>query len=174
MDLQPTLIGATLTLRPLREDDYAMLYQAASDPRIWEQHPDSNRYQEEVFKERYFRGAITSGGSLVVVENETGRIVGCSRYYEWSPAKRELSIGYTFIECEQWGSGTNAEMKQLMLNHAFESVDHVWFHVGETNMRSRRAVEKLGAVLGHQEERELDGKDFIQLYYKLDASQWSA
>jgi N-acetyltransferase len=172
-NLQPTLKGNTITLRPLLSDDFAMLYESASDPEIWEQHPDSSRYKRDIFEHHFFLGAIASGGALAVVENKTGRIIGSSRYYEWNPDTQEISIGYTFLERAQWGTSTNREMKELMLSHISKDARTVWFHVGETNLRSRRAVEKLGATLSFQKERELDGKPFVQLYYKLEISQFS-
>lgn len=174
LDLQPTLVGETITLRPLAQEDLDALHAAASDPAVWEQHPDTQRFRREVFKVRFFKGAMESGGAFAVVENETGRIVGSSRFYEYDLEEREIAIGYTFIERAHWGGATNREMKALMLHHAFAAVDRVWFHVGETNLRSRRAVEKLGAVLSHSEERELEGKPFVQLYYKLDEGSYRA
>jgi N-acetyltransferase len=174
INLQPTLIGRTIKLRPLKPDDFEALYSAASDPKIWELHPDSERYQREIFKKRFFEGALASGGALVIEENTAGRIIGSSRYYDWSPDTREISIGYTFIERKNWGTGTNAELKDLMLRHIYQWASLVWFHVGKINMRSRRAVEKLGATLSHAKERELDGKPFTQLYYKLEASRFGA
>ncbi len=174
IDIQPVLIGKRITLRPLRSGDFSALYEAASDPKIWELHPDSSRYQRGIFEERFFLGAMASGGALAVVDNETGRIVGSSRYYEWNAQLQEIAIGYTFLQRTHWGAGTNQEMKALMLNHAFAQVSMVWFHVGEINLRSRRAVEKLGATLSHKEDRELDGKPYVQLYYKLDAARYRA
>jgi RimJ/RimL family protein N-acetyltransferase len=174
IDLQPLLIGNTIKLRPLKADDFEGLYLSASDPMIWELHPDSERYKRDVFKQRYFESALDCGGALVIEEKETGSIIGSTRYYEWNPVSREISIGYTFIERQHWGVGTNQEMKDLMLNHIYQWVTVVWFHVGKINIRSRRAVEKLGATLSHEKERELEGKPFTQLYYKLEASQFGA
>ena len=174
IDLQPTLVGSHIKLRPLVQDDFESLYQAASDPKIWEQHPDSQRYKREVFNERYFLGAIASGGALAIEETTGGRVIGSSRYYDWNPDTREVSIGYTFIECQYWGSGVNAELKRLMLSHIYQWADTAWFHVGKDNMRSRRAVEKLGATLSYEEERALDGVPFTQLYYRLEGSRYGA
>ena len=172
IDLQPALTGPTLRLRPLREDDFDALHQAASDPKIWEQHPDSERYKRDLFRERYFLGALESHGALAIVDNARNRVIGSSRYYDWDASTSQISIGYTFIEREYWGNGTNRELKDLMLNHVFQWVDIVWFHVGETNLRSRRAVEKLGAVLSHSEDRVLDDIPYTQLFYKLEASSF--
>jgi RimJ/RimL family protein N-acetyltransferase len=169
IDLQPTLVGSTIRLRPLQAGDFAALYGAASDPKIWELHPDSKRYQRDVFKERYFDGALASRGALIIEETATGRIIGSSRYYEWDAGKKEIAIGFTFIERAYWNSGTNRELKQLMLDHIYQWATTVWFHIGKNNARSRRAVEKLGATLSHEEERELGDKSFTQLYYKLQS-----
>ena len=174
IDLQPILLGNTLKLRPIEREDFDALYRAASDPKIWELHPDSERYKRTVFQQRFFEGALASGGALVIEELDSGHIIGSSRYYEWSPETGEISIGYTFIERSHWGKGTNRELKELMLNHIYQWAGAVWFHVGEVNMRSRRAVEKLGATLSHSKERELEGKPFTQLYYKLEASKFCA
>lgn len=171
--LQPTLLGKNITLRPLLIEDFSDLYQAAADPIIWELHPDSSRYKRDIFKERFFDEAIASGGALAIIDNESGRIIGSSRFYKWNPDNKEISIGYTFLERAQWGSGTNKEMKRLMLDHIFSYADTVWFGVAEINLRSRRAVEKLGAALSHRENRELEGQSYVQLYYQLSSSTYS-
>jgi RimJ/RimL family protein N-acetyltransferase len=137
-------------------------------------HPDSERYKREIFKARYFDGALASHGALAILEKDGGRIIGSSRYYEWNAAANAISIGYTFIERNHWGKGTNRELKGLMLPHIFQWAGTVWFHVGKANLRSRRAVEKLGATLSYEKERELEGKLFTQLYYKLEASSFVA
>jgi RimJ/RimL family protein N-acetyltransferase len=171
IDLQPILIGSTTKLRPLEREDFEALCLAASDPKIWELHPDSARYKRDIFQQRFFEGALSSGGALAIEEKNTGRIIGSSRYYQWNPDTREISIGYTFLERPHWGAGTNRELKALMLEHIYQWATAVWFHVGKVNMRSRYAVEKLGAVLSHEKERELEGKQFTQLYYKLESSK---
>lgn len=166
-NLQPTLTGKTITLRPLLSEDFDALYTAASDPVIWTMHPDSSRYERDVFESRFFKGAITSGGALTVVDNGTGRIIGSSRYYDWNPEQREVAIGFTFIEQAYWGKGANTKMKALMLNYIFDHADTVWFHVAGENLRSIRAVEKLGATYSHKEDKAVAGTTFEQLYYKL-------
>jgi N-acetyltransferase len=144
-DLQPTLRGELLELRPLCQDDFDALYAAASDPRIWEQHPESNRHKRDVFQ-RYFDGAIESGGAFAVVDRRTGRIIGSSRYHGHDEAASEIEIGWTFLERAYWGGSYNREMKRLMVAHALTFVKRVVFMVGLTNARSQRAMEKIGGV----------------------------
>jgi RimJ/RimL family protein N-acetyltransferase len=144
-ELQPTLTGEILRLRPLRPDDWADLFAVASDPLIWEQHPNSDRYKEDVFRE-FFREALASGGAFVAVDVTDGRIIGSSRFAFYDEVKSEIEIGWTFLARSHWGGTYNREMKRLMLTHAFKFVDSVVFYVGVDNMRSQRALEKIGAV----------------------------
>jgi RimJ/RimL family protein N-acetyltransferase len=145
-DLQPTLDGELLCLRPLRTADFPDLYAVASDPLIWELHPSNDRYKEEVFAE-FFREAMESGGAFAAIDSKTGQIIGSSRFHGYDREKSEIEIGWTFLSRAYWGGIYNREMKQLMLRHAFQFVNHVVFQVGPQNFRSRRALEKIGAVL---------------------------
>jgi RimJ/RimL family protein N-acetyltransferase len=144
-DLQPYLSGELLSLRPLREEDYGDLFAVASDPLIWEQHPAKDRYQEERFK-GFFREAIASGGALIALDARDGRVIGSSRFHGLDEAAGEIEIGWTFLARSHWGGAYNSEMKRLMSGHAFRFVKSVVFLVGPNNMRSQRALEKLGAT----------------------------
>jgi N-acetyltransferase len=144
-DLQPRLQGKLLEVRPLRADDFPALYAVASDPLIWEQHPGKDRYQEAVFKE-FFREALASGGALIAIDAKDGQVIGSSRFHGYDPEHSEIEIGWTFLARSHWGGSYNGEMKQLMLRHAFQFVKRVIFLVGPENVRSQRAVEKIGAV----------------------------
>lgn len=146
MELQPTLQGPSLLLRPLAWSDQMALTKAASDPAIWRLHPEPTRYLPEVFAS-VFESGMQSGSAFVIEDRHTGEVLGTSRYYELDLAQSAVAIGYTFLVCSRWGGPANRELKQLMLQHAFKFVEQVWFHVGEQNWRSRKAVEKLGATL---------------------------
>lgn len=143
-DLQPSLAGNLIELRPLTPADFDALFATASDPLIWEQHPESDRYKREVFQ-KYFDGAIDSKGAFAIIERKSGKIIGSSRYCNLNPVEREVEIGWTFLERAFWGGLYNRELKSLMLDHAFRFVDRVLFVVGEKNLRSQKALEKIGA-----------------------------
>ncbi len=144
LDLQPVLTGELVTLRPLREEDFEALYAVASDPLIWEQHPARDRYEREVFR-TFVDDALAGRGAFVVIDNASAAIIGSSRYHDYSAERRDVEIGWTFLARAYWGGRYNAEMKRLMLEHAYSAVDRVLFMVGPDNVRSQRAVEKIGA-----------------------------
>ena len=144
-DLQPRLQGQLLELRPLKPNDWDELFVVASDPLIWEQHPERDRYKEEVFRV-FFKEALASGGAFVLIDKKTQQIIGSTRFYGYDPEKSEIEIGWTFLARKYWGGRFNAEMKRLLLNHAFKFVESVVFFVGEDNVRSQKAMEKVGAI----------------------------
>jgi RimJ/RimL family protein N-acetyltransferase len=145
-ELHPHLVGDLLEVRPLRPEDWESLFAVASDPLIWEQHPARDRYKEEVFKE-FFREALETGGAFVVIDRKTQKIIGSSRYFGFVPGKREIEIGWTFLARSHWGGKYNGELKSLMLHHAFKFVESVVFLIGSTNVRSQKAIEKIGGVM---------------------------
>lgn len=165
-DLQPFLRGELLELRPLRSDDFRDLYAVAADPLIWEQHPASDRYKEEVFRE-FFREALESGGALVALDARDGRVIGSSRFHGYDEGRSEVEIGWTFLARSHWGGAYNGEMKRLMLRHAFKFVEAVVFLVGPNNLRSRRAVEKIGGVLSGS---RINGSGRESVVYRITAS----
>jgi RimJ/RimL family protein N-acetyltransferase len=173
-DLQPTLTGQLLELCPLRPDDFAPLFTAASDPLIWEQHPENDRYKREVFR-KFFDGAIESKGAFAIIERKSGRIIGSSRYCNLNPAEREVEVGWTFLERSFWGGRYNRELKSLMLDHAFRFVDRVLFVVGENNIRSQKALEKIGArFLKKSDLLEPDGSARLVFAIKRGAASLRA
>ena len=143
-ELQPSLENKLIKITPLKESNFEDLYKVASDPLVWEQHPNKNRYQREVF-ENFFKGAIESKGAFLVTATETDEVVGSSRYYELDEKNSSVAVGYTFIGRNYWGKGYNAALKKLMFDHAFKFVDKVILHVGATNFRSQKSIEKIGA-----------------------------
>ena len=164
--LQPHLIGELLEVRPLQPEDWETLFAVASDPLIWEQHPANDRYQEDVFKE-FFREALASGGAFVVIDRKTRETIGSSRYFGFDPAKSEIEIGWTFLARSHWGGKYNAELKRLMLDHAFKFVESVVFLIGPRNIRSQKAVEKIGGVMIERRHKTIRGEPVEQVVYQI-------
>ncbi|RFS26928.1 N-acetyltransferase [Chitinophaga silvatica] len=143
--IQPILENEKVKLVPLQEDDFEALYAVASDKKIWEQHPNKDRWQKTVFQS-FFEGALKSGGAFKIIDKSTGEIAGSTRYYDYDENHDSIMIGYTFYATRYWGSGINPSVKRLMLDYIFQYVSHVLFHIGASNLRSQIAITRIGAV----------------------------
>lgn len=165
-ELQPVLRGETLTLRPLQAEDREAIWEVSRDPLLWALHPDQTRYSPEGFA-RFFQSLLDSGTALAVVDTASGQIIGSSSYYDWDPAKREVAIGFTFLARAFWGGATNRELKQLMIAHAARWAGRIWFHVGKQNLRSRKAMEKIGAHAEFEGLRPQNGEMIPFIYYSI-------
>lgn len=142
-DLQPTLEGEIIILRPLREEDLEPLYKVACDPLIWEQHPSNDRYRRDVF-ELFFKDGMASGGAFGVIDKQTGRLIGSTRFHRVKEAENAIEIGWTFLARNYWGGRYNRAMKRLLIEYAFHFVDDILFYIGQDNFRSQKAIEKIG------------------------------
>ncbi len=171
-NLQPILQNKIIKLIPLKEKDFELLYNIAKDPLIWEQHPNKNRWQLEVFQ-NFFKGAVKSKGAFIIYDAQTNEAIGSTRFYDYKAEESEVSIGYTFYSRSHWGGKYNPAAKNLMLDYAFQFVNNVIFHIGAQNIRSQKAIEKLGAVKIREEEIAYYGEEpklnFIYRIKKNDA-----
>ena len=168
-DYQPVLKADLVELRPLRSEDYDDLYAVAADPLIWDQHPAKNRHEKGGFQ-IFFHEALASGGALLAIDTRTQRMIGSSRFHGYDKERSEVEIGWTFLARSHWGGMYHGQMKELMLQHAFRFVNCVIFLVIPQNLRSVRAVEKIGGVrVGSRPDAE--GRD--SYVYQITASAYS-
>jgi len=170
-NIQPTLENDTIILYPLRESDFDDLYAGASDPKIWEQHPNRDRWKKEIFRV-FFDGAMESRGAFKVVDKNSGKILGSTRYYDYDESDDSILIGYTFYSRECWGKGINRGVKKLMLDYAFQYVSKVYFHIGAGNTRSQIAIGRIGAVKVDEQDIAYFGEapksNFVYVIKKQD------
>lgn len=171
-ELQPILENELIRIRPLKDEDFEILFKVASDPLIWEQHPNKNRYKREVF-ENFFKGAMESGGAFLVIDIKSNEVIGSSRYYGYNSSDNAVSVGYTFISRSHWGSIYNRALKKLMLDHAFKFVDTVYFHIGAENIRSQKAILKLGAIKTDEADVKYYGEEVYKNFvYSMNKEMW--
>jgi RimJ/RimL family protein N-acetyltransferase len=175
MERQPTLAGGTLLLRPLRADDREAMFAVARDPEIWALHPAHDRWQRPVF-DALFDDALAHGGALAVVEKAGGRIIGSSQYRPSAKVAGAVEIGWTFLARDHWGGATNLELKRLMLEHLFRHAERAVFRVGAGNLRSRRAMEKIGGRLMElgEEVSYPDGRVVPHVFYEITRESFAA
>jgi len=171
-NLQPEILQNDLVkITPLKESDFENLYQVASDPLIWEQHPAKDRYKKEVFR-AFFDEAVASQSSFLVFDKHTNELIGSTRYYDYDPVKSKIAIGYTFLARNYWGGQYNKAMKKLLLDYAFQNVESVLFHIGATNLRSQKALQKLGARKINELDFDINGLKLPHFEYEINKHDW--
>ena len=171
-NLQPHLENELVRIRPLAEDDIESLYQVAKDPLIWEQHTSFDRYQRPVF-ESFFQDSIASQGALLIFDKALNEIIGSSRFKRIAGVDSAIEIGWSFLARNYWGGKYNRSFKTLMLEHAFATLEDVLFYIALENLRSQKAVKKLGgiritaAAYPHLIQQHSD-----TLTYKINRQDW--
>lgn len=172
INIQPTLENENVILHPLQDKDFADLYAVASDPKIWEQHPNKDRCKIEVFKV-FFDGAMQSKGAFKIVNKASGHVMGSTRFYDHNQEENSISIGYTFYGREYWGKGFNHSVKSLMLDYIFQFVSKVHFHIGAENIRSQIAIGRLGTTKIDEQEIAYFGEQAkLNYIYCLTKEEW--
>ncbi len=163
---QPSLENNLVKLVPLAATDFEHLFEVAADPLIWEQHPARDRYKREVFQV-FFDAAVSSRTAFLIVDKETNKVIGSTRFYDFKPETSSVAIGYTFLARDYWGGAFNHLVKKLLLDYAFQYVDKVYFHIGSTNVRSQKAIERIGAVKVAEIDFDLNGKKAPHFEYVI-------
>jgi len=173
-NIQPTLENDKVILLPLQEDDFEALYTVASDPKIWEQHPNKDRWQKEVFR-TFFEGAMQSKGAFKIIDKVTGNTIGSTRYYDYNEQEKSIFIGYTFYATSCWGTGINPMVKNLMLDYIFQFVSKVHFHIGSNNLRSQVAISRIGAEkIAEQEVAYFGEETKLNFVYEITKQKWES
>lgn len=115
------------------------LYRYTSTPTT---DAEAEGYFERAFRER------EAGRAYPFALLQAGDVVGTSRFAELRPEHRNCELGFTWLSPRVQGTTVNPESKYLMLQHAFEALQllRVYFYTDTRNVRSQRALERLGAT----------------------------
>lgn len=172
INIQPQLENDLVILEPLNQNDFENLYAAAADPKVWEQHPNKNRYKRDVFQ-TFFDGAIESKGAFKIICKETNQVIGSSRFYDYDENDASIIVGYTFYSTDSWGKGINPSVKKLMFDYIFQFVDKIYLHVGADNIRSQIAVQRLGCTKIQEELVAYYGEEpKLNFVYEMTKETW--
>ncbi|KIA83679.1 acetyltransferase [Kaistella solincola] len=170
--IQPTLENENIELVPLQKNDFERLFAVASDPEVWAMHPNKERYKREVFQ-NFFTGALQSKGAFLVIDKNSEEVLGSTRFYDFNEEDNSIFIGYTFYGTKSWGKNINPQVKNMMLDYIFQFVEKVIFHVGKDNLRSIKAMEKLGAEnLGNEEVAYFGEASKINTVFQITKKAW--
>jgi N-acetyltransferase len=177
------LRGQIVFLEPLQNDHIGHLKQIARDERIWEF--TKTIIVDDSFEEQFNNyitlaqdpNAFGAQYSFVIRNVIDNRIIGMTRVYSVEPKHKRLTIGYTWYIPEVWGKIHNKECKLLLLQYAFEELQYnrVEFYIAEANIRSQKAVEKIGGVkegLLRKHSYRADGSITGVVIYSIIIDEW--
>ncbi|MCG8374445.1 MAG: GNAT family N-acetyltransferase [Balneolales bacterium] len=173
MNLQPILEDDLIVLRPLANNDFEALYQVAKDPLIWEQHPSSDRYKKEVYT-AFFAESIESKGAFIVLQKPGNKVIGSTRFKKVKNAEDAIEIGWSFLSRDTWGGTYNKAMKKLMIDYAFQYVEHIIFYIGAQNIRSQKAVQRIGGKqITNPDLKHLVKESDTDLTFRIGKEDWN-
>ncbi|WP_299250101.1 GNAT family protein [uncultured Cytophaga sp.] len=165
------LQNSIVTLQPLKETDFEKLFEVASDPHIWDQHPSKNRYIKTAFR-IFFDSLISNPTAFLIIDKTTNKIIGSTRYNEYNREESRICIGGTFLSRNYWGTQYNKTIKYLLLDYAFKFVKNVFFHVSKDNIRSQKSLLSIGAKKVGEVEFDHYGEKVLHYKYLIKKTDW--
>jgi len=182
MQIEPSLTGPRIVLRPLAATDAGALVAAAADGELWSL--SFTVVPSAATIDTYIGAALDghAAGSVmpfVIVLRETGQVIGCTRFWKIDRINRKLEIGHTWLAASWQKTFVNSEAKYLLLRKAFDEMGcvRVQFTTDETNAASRAAILRLGAkeegVIRHERIMP-DGRKRNSVRYSIIDDEWPA
>jgi RimJ/RimL family protein N-acetyltransferase len=156
-----------IVLSILNHNDQIALEALSHDPRIWAHNPQFTDPKQ--FSQEWFKKALTqkeNGTRIPFVIHYKNKVIGSTSFYDMD--NQQVTIGYTWLHPDYWGKGINSIIKKMLLDYVFkkEKLKQVNFVIDSLNMRSRAAVEKLGAtktntIFNHMQRSDGTWRDSI-------------
>jgi N-acetyltransferase len=175
-----TLTGRYVALLPLQPDHAAGLWEAGSAPEIWSfmrsgvtSLPEMEQWVSAALNERDKTGSMP----YAIQEVSTGMLVGSTRVFDIQPAHRNGEIGHTWYAPRVWRTALNTECKLLLMGYCFEQLNflRLQFKTCSRNVRSQKAIERLGAVKeGMLRDNIINADGYVRtsVYYSVLQREW--
>lgn len=174
------LEGENVILIPLEKEHFPELLEAASNPEIWKLTSVNYSVPEIFFDNNNKALNDKEKGTVypfIIKDKSTNKIIGTTRFLEISGIDKKLEIGVTWLKKEYWGTITNIECKYLLLKYCFENLKfgRVQFRAKADNIRSRKAIEKIGAYFEgvfRKDKIEPNGNFRNTAFYSIIDTEW--
>ncbi|XZF15369.1 GNAT family N-acetyltransferase [Chitinophagaceae bacterium MMS25-I14] len=177
----PVLLEGTLVkLVPLDKSHFYELLRIGRNPEIWTHLPfdgtDTGSLMEEL-QSAMLKRMSGEQYPFVILERNTGKVIGSTRLFDIQPLHKKLEIGWTWNDPTYWGKGYNTESKLLLLGYCFEKLgaQRVQLKTRDTNLRSQAAIVKLGAKLEgilRKDRIAKDGSTRASFLYSIIDDEW--
>ena len=187
---QPTeLTGGRVRLEALSHQHAEDLFQALSDPGVWAYIPwvcPSNAADMKAYIDSALAAQATGAEiALSMIDRDTGKAFGTSRFTDIQPRHRQLEIGWTMIAPTHQRTSANTEVKLMMLTHAFERMRfpggegclRVQLKCDHRNLRSQAAIQRIGGVFeGRLRQHRVLPDGFVRdtMYYSIVRDEWAS
>lgn len=178
------LIGQRVKLIPLDTSHLDQLSLLAQEKSIWEFNPfdtDGDNIEKLLrgLNQSIERRKTGEHYPFAIVRSDNNKVIGTTRYWQINQEHRSLEIGGTWMHPDYWGTGLNTECKYLLLTHCFQILKTVRVQIkaSEKNIRSRKAIEKIGAKLEgifRKDKIYTDGTTRTAAYYSIIDDEWYA
>ncbi|MBD1380641.1 GNAT family N-acetyltransferase [Metabacillus arenae] len=176
------LTGERVQIVPMEKSHIQGLYDIGNNGNIWIHLPKIMQTPNDM--ESFVEEALENKKSgkefpFVIILRESDKIIGTTRFLEISNKNNSLEIGWTWLTPTVWGSQINTECKYLLLKYCFESMEviRVQFKTDEKNVRSQKAIERIGGVkegiLRNHMIRK-DGSFRNSVFYSIIESDWAS
>jgi RimJ/RimL family protein N-acetyltransferase len=174
------LQGNTVELHPLEAENFEKLLEAASNQEIWELTSVNYSVPEIFYSNSNAALQGRENGTVypfVIIDKSTKEIIGTTRFLDIMSSDKKLEIGVTWIKKEYWGSIVNLECKLLLLSYSFDvlNANRVQFRAKADNIRSRKAIEKIGGVFEgvfRKDKIEPNGYSRDTAFFSIIDSEW--
>ncbi|MEZ5018435.1 MAG: GNAT family protein [Flavipsychrobacter sp.] len=176
------LSGIGVELQPMLEEHIPMLLTVASEKRIWEHYPFDGSIAARLDKE--LKKSLAKKEKLkqfpfIIKKKAEEKIIGSTRFLNIDLENRNVEIGFTWLHPDYWATGVNTECKLLLMTYCFEELDleRVQYKTDELNIRSRKAIEKLGGQFEgiHRNDRLRDNGTYrSSAFYSILKSEWES
>ena len=167
IEFKITLENNYVRLVQTSENHFQELYKVGSNPVVWEQHQNQDRWKKNNFR-KYFEGGLNNNeGCFTIIDKKINKIIGKTRFYSFNEKDNSVMIGWTFISQDYWGTKTNYHVKKLMMDYIFQFLDKVYFKIWKKNFRSQKSVEKLGGKKIKLQKDE-------HYLYLIEKSKWKS
>jgi RimJ/RimL family protein N-acetyltransferase len=174
------LKGKTVELHPLEVENFEKLLEAASNQEIWELTSVNYSVPDIFYSNSNAALQGRENGTVypfIIVDKSTKEIIGTTRFLDIAPSDGKLEIGVTWIKKEYWGSTVNLECKLLLLSYSFDilNANRVQFRAKADNLRSRKAIEKIGGVFEgvfRKDKIEPNGHPRNTAFFSIIDSEW--
>jgi len=176
-----SLENERIKLEPLTPDHVKLMRPLSSDSDIWRWYTEDLSNPDDLENWMMNRLRESENGtqmSYAVIDKKDDKVIGSSSYGHIEWAEKCLEVGWTWLGKEYIGSGINKHMKFLMLGHAFDTmgIERLELRTDETNVRSRRAMEKIGAVYDgilRNHRTTQGGRRRNSVIYSIIRSEWN-